>query len=158
MDDSDRIDPPEVLAGPTTTCVRRPSRFTRGLQWVASVFCLLLALLPGFVGAANLFFYQRNVMRGVDWLLLGTGALLVLLSLISLFKPARAARWMGMISVIGFAIVIASGTGLLSPVSTDSNIALLCTGSFFFVFLLTRYLARPHYPANDGPACSHCAH
>lgn len=157
MDDADRIDTTDAPAGQPDVCLSRGSRFTRILQVIASLFCMLLALLPGFVGAANLFFYQRNVLRGVDWILLGVGSFLLLLSLISIFSPARAARWMGMASVIGFAAVLASGTGLLSPISTDTNIPLLSAGSFFFIFLLSRYLARPHYPGS-GSACSHCSH
>ena len=137
-------------------CITKPSALVRTLQILSSMFIMVLALLPGFIGAANLFFYIRNVTRITDWSLLALGAVLLLLGLISLAKPKSAARWISLIAVIGFAVVMATATGVMQPVNADTNIALLAAGAFFLIFLLSRYLARPHF--QSGAACSHCSH
>ncbi|MBS1815300.1 MAG: hypothetical protein JSS87_10530 [Acidobacteria bacterium] len=137
-------------------CITKASRLVRTLQVLSSLFIMVLALLPGFVGAANLFFYIRNVTRITDWSLLALGAALLLLGLISLAKPKNAARWISLIAVIGFAVVLATATGVMQPITADTNIALLCAGAFFLIFLMSRYLARPHF--QNGAACSHCGH
>lgn len=133
----------------------KPSRLVRTLQAFASLFILFFSLLPAYIGAANLFFYVRNVYRITDWSLLGLGFLTILLGLISLAKPKKMARWISLTAVVGFAVVMATATGLMKPITADTNIPMLAAGAFFLIFLLSRYLARPHFQEGSACRCSH---
>lgn len=143
------------MATADIACTAKPSRLVRTLQVFASLFILFFALLPTYIGAANLFFYVRNVYRMTDWSLLGIGLLLLLLGLISFARPRQTARWISLLAAVGFAVVMATATGLMKPINADTNIPLLAAGAFFLIFLLSRYLARPHFQDGGGCRCAH---